>query len=143
MSRADSPNTTTPSRRALLAGAPAVAVAALAAGAVVNGLAVAAASSSTVDPIHALIAEHIEAVKADCQALEIWGAIPANLPEYDAAEKVVAKTGDRSRGLLMKLLCATPTTLEGVVALLAHVGRPELLKEAPSTPTAGRHFCRR
>ena len=129
MSQADSPNTTSPSRRALLAGAPAAAVTTLAAGNVVNVLAIAEAKASTLDPIHALIAEHIEAVKADRQANKIWGSIPGSLPEYDAAEEVVTKTGDRSRGLLMKLLCAKPTTLEGVAALLAHVGRPEFIEE--------------
>jgi hypothetical protein len=134
MSQADSPNTTSPSRRALLAGAPAVAVAGLAAGTVVNVLAIAEAKASTLDPIHALIAEHIEAVKADHQANKIWGSIPANLPEYDAAEEVVTKTGARSRGLLMELLCARATTLEGVAALLAHVGRPEFLEEDPEHP---------
>jgi hypothetical protein len=57
MSQATRPDTTIPTRRALLAGAPAAAVA-LAAGAVANGLAIAAASPSAADPIFAMIEQH-------------------------------------------------------------------------------------
>jgi hypothetical protein len=81
------------------------------------------------DPIHALIAKHIEAVRADRQANKIYGRLPGGSPEYKAAEKVARKTGDRSDKLLVKLLNAKPTTLAGVVALLEHVGRPEFLRE--------------
>jgi hypothetical protein len=102
------------------------------------GLAAAASISAPalaqVDPIHALIAEHIEAVKAAHQAIKAWGAISVSLPEYDVAGEAVKKTGDRSHRLLMKLLSAKPTTLEGVAALLAHVGRPEFFEEEPEYP---------
>jgi hypothetical protein len=47
----------TPSRRALLAGAPAVAAAALAGGTVTNALVIAEAKAA-VDPIFGVIAEH-------------------------------------------------------------------------------------
>jgi hypothetical protein len=47
MSQAGKPNTTIPTRRALLAGAPAVAMAALAVGTAVNGLAIAAGALPT------------------------------------------------------------------------------------------------
>jgi hypothetical protein len=86
------------------------------------------------DPIHSLIAKHIDVVKADRQANKILGSIRPGSPKYKVAEKAAKKTGDRSHELLMKLLCAKPTTLEGVAALLAHVGRPEFLKENPKHP---------
>jgi hypothetical protein len=88
------------------------------------------------DPIYALIAKHIEAVKAGRQAIRTLVHIPGGSPEYKGANKVVRKTGERSRKLLMKLLCAEATTLEGVAALLEHLGRPEFLKEDPKYPHA-------
>jgi hypothetical protein len=51
-------DTTTPSRRALLAGAPAVAAAALAGGAAANALAIAETKAAEVDPIFAVIKRH-------------------------------------------------------------------------------------
>ena len=82
-----------------------------------------------VDPIYALIAKHLAAVKANRQANKILGPIPGIAPEYKVAEKAAKKTGDRADKLLLQLLYAKPTTLEGAAALLAHVGRPEFLKE--------------
>ncbi len=122
----------TTSRRTILMGLAAAAV--VPAPALTTALENAEAKAAEVDPIHALIAEHIEALKARCQANEIWGSIPVNLPEYEAAEEVLTKAGDRAHELLMELLSAKPTTLEGVAALLAHVGRPEFLTEYPEHP---------
>jgi hypothetical protein len=87
-----------------------------------------------VDPIYALIAKHLAAVKANRQANKILGPIPGIAPEYKVAEKAAKKTGDRADKLLLQLLYAKPTTLEGAAALLAHVGRPEFLREYPKQP---------
>jgi hypothetical protein len=56
MAKATEPTTTISTRRAVLAGAPVAAAAALAAGTAVNSLAVAVAASSAPDPIFGAIA---------------------------------------------------------------------------------------
>jgi hypothetical protein len=61
MSQAEKPNTTNPSRRALLAGAPAVAAAALAAETAATGLATAMAAP---DPVFEVIRAHKAATHA-------------------------------------------------------------------------------
>jgi hypothetical protein len=90
-SQATRTDTTNPTRRALLAGAPA----ALAAG-TVNGLAIAAASPSAADPIFAVIADHRASVEAYCRASEISGSLcdwgPDKDPGSDAAEAVTQET---------------------------------------------------
>src|SRR5579862_8664038 len=69
MSKANSPNTKTPSRRALLAGAPAVAAVALAAGDCVDGF---AAGLAALDPIYELIKRHRETIRAwDAASTEV------------------------------------------------------------------------
>jgi hypothetical protein len=56
--------TMTPSRRALLAGAPAAAAAALAAGTVANALAIAEAKAAAPDPVFAAIKRERDAYAA-------------------------------------------------------------------------------
>jgi hypothetical protein len=72
MNKADSSDTTTTSRRALLAGAPTVAAVALTAGAAVNCLAAARATSSAADPIFPLIKTHREAWTAHEEAKKLF-----------------------------------------------------------------------
>jgi hypothetical protein len=116
MSQATQRTTTFPSRRALLAGAPAVAAAALAAGTAANGLAMAVASPSGDDPILALIAKHRAAILA-------WSR------EIDAGNEDADDERDLRDDLHWEILNVQPTTLAGVAALLAHVGEPEFIKE--------------
>jgi hypothetical protein len=94
---ADSPNTTSPSRRALLAGAPAVAVAALAAGTVVNSFATAAASP--VAP--AAIAPVVVTPSPDASLLELFD-------EYLAARSDYRRLSRKERRLSEKHKAATP-----------------------------------
>ena len=63
MSQAENRNTTTTIRRALLAGAPAVAVAALAGGTVANGVTIGMAKAGEVDPVLAVIDRHRSALE--------------------------------------------------------------------------------
>jgi hypothetical protein len=68
MSQADKPNTTNPSRRALLTGAPAAATVALVARTAVN--AVATADAAEVDPVFAVIDDYRAAVQARSVVLD-------------------------------------------------------------------------
>lgn len=88
MSQADERPTTIPTRRALLAGTPAAAAAALAAGTAVSGLAIARATPSEPDPIFAAIAEHRAAVKAYIAASQISANLENHTPDWNAAEAV-------------------------------------------------------
>jgi hypothetical protein len=150
MSQADSPNTTSPSRRALLAGAPAVAVAALAAGTVVNGLAITAARPSATDPIFAVIEAHHRAMAHEtacnravdraeealpedqttwcfCHSDDGWtppdGCTDA--PEWIEVQQRMSEAYDLRFDAVETLLTAEPTTLAGAIALLEYVGSPE------------------
>ncbi len=129
MSQADSPNTTTPPRRALLAGAPAVAAAALAGGTVINALAIAEAKACTADPIFAVIAEHQAALKAYLAASHVDGGLMDHSPEWEIARPVTLAAEARERLALEAVFATAPTTLAGVAALLAHVGQHEFLDE--------------
>jgi hypothetical protein len=116
MSQANQGTTTIPTRRALLAGAPAVAAAALAAGTAANGLAVAVASPSGDDPIFAAIAAHRAAMHAYA------AACGAGADEHD--QDVVDETCLAHVDALEELVSCRPTTLPGVIALLEHLGQP-------------------
>jgi hypothetical protein len=126
-------DTTKTSRRALLASVPAAA--ALAAGTTVNGLAAALATPSSIDPIFAVIAEHRTAIEEFCRAVRVSGAMvaygPDKDPNYDSADKETRDASSRDQSALWDVLTVRPTTLAGIVALLAHVGLPEFLREEP------------
>jgi hypothetical protein len=94
MSQADSPNTMSPSRRALLAGAPAVAVAALAAGAVVN-------SFATVPVAPAALAPAVAPPSPDAGLLQLFD-------EYLAARSDYRRLSRKERRLSEKHDAATP-----------------------------------
>lgn len=116
MSQATRPDTTIPTRRALLAGAPAVAAAALAGGTVANALAIAEAKAAEADPIFAVIAEHRSALKAVDAALKQSG------PEEDDATDAAQ---EREMAAELALWTTAPTTLYGVVLLLAYIGEAD------------------
>jgi hypothetical protein len=118
MSKATDSNTTIPTRRALLAGAPAVAAAAVA------GHYPAIAAVGETDPIFAVIAEHQAAMTA------YWNACKAcaeslDCDEDEHLEKVVDETHDAHWDAHEKLFVCHPTTLAGVAALLAHLAKPD------------------
>jgi hypothetical protein len=108
MSQADSPNTTSPSRRTVLAGiSVAVVPVAAAVDKSLGGVAL------TDDPIFALIQAH----QADMLAM---------VHACESSEKFDLSIPDR---WLPQVLTTQPTTMAGVAALLAHVGQPENLVE--------------
>jgi hypothetical protein len=115
------------SRRALLASAPAAAAAVLAGGTV----AFAIPRTGEVDPIFAVIAEHCAAIDAHCRAVcivsEMMDFGPDKDPRYDAAKDVSDMAHDRMSDAMWGVLTEQPTTVAGVAALLAHVGRDEWL----------------
>jgi hypothetical protein len=135
MSQATELNTPIPTRRALLAGAPVAAAAALAAGTSVNGLAAGLTTSSSTDPIFAVIAMHRTAIEECYRAVMVSGTMvgggPNKDPNYDSADKETRDASSREREALYDVLTTQPTTLAGVVALLAHVALPEFLREEP------------
>jgi hypothetical protein len=127
MSQATKSTTPIPSRRALLAGAPAVAAAALAAGGAVNIVAVAMARPSGVDPIFAVIAEHRAIMRAWRDAFDMEEMTEHGTPEREAACAAIDAECEREETAMHAVLTAQPTTIAGVVALLEHVGQREYL----------------
>jgi hypothetical protein len=121
------------SRRALLAGAPAVAAAVLAAGTVYNAVVLGIERTAEPDPILAVIAEHRTAVEEYNRAVMVSGAMrgygPNKDARYDAAHAATNEALYRTEDALWDVLTTQPTTLAGVVALLAHVGLPEWVTE--------------
>ena len=114
------------SRRTALAGI---------AGAAAAGITPAIAATAEPDPIFAIIAEHCAAIDAHCRAIHISGSMvdggPNKDPRYDAAKDVSDKSLDRMYDAMWDVLTEQPTTLGGVAALLAHVGRDEWLENEP------------
>jgi hypothetical protein len=136
MSQADSPNTTSPSRRAVLAGlslaTPSVAAVDILLAARVPGD----------DPILAVIAAHKAAERAFSDTLTEQGkletALPRQLrqthitawdqsivetddPRWVAVQRAVDETGDEVYRLALALLDIQPTTAAGMVSLFRHV----------------------
>jgi hypothetical protein len=149
MSQADSPNTMSPSRRRVLAGlsvaaAPMVAAVDKSLGAV----------ASPVDPIFAVI-EAYERVVGQKTALyarsgEFEAALPeeqrtwsihfgsgdrwppqgcADAPEWIDVQLGIRETTEKQCDLELALLTTAPTTIEGTIALLAHLGAAEFPEE--------------
>jgi hypothetical protein len=76
-----------PTRRALLAGAPAIAAAALAGGTVANALAIAEAKAAEADPIFAAIDRHREAVRIHKEAGAHFHELERLEPDFDSSEE--------------------------------------------------------
>jgi hypothetical protein len=83
----------------------------------------------TIDPIFAKIGAHRAAVAAWSAAGDISGKMDSDDPGYEAAERLTSKESDREMKALRALLRCRPTTLSGVIALLDHLGQPQLLCE--------------
>jgi hypothetical protein len=104
---------TTTSRRALLAGARAVAAASLAGGVAANVVAIAITRAVEADPVFAFIAEHRNALEVYIEACE-----------EDFTDEYADECGDGEMAALEALLTCPPRTREGAVALLEHLSRP-------------------
>jgi hypothetical protein len=89
------------------------------------------AKADELDPIFAVIAEHRTAVEAFTQAVLVSGAMIAYGPNkdagYDVADAATKEASHRTEDALWNVLTTQPTTLAGIVALLAHVSLPEFL----------------
>jgi hypothetical protein len=139
MSQAEKPNTMSPSRRALLAGAPAAAAAALAGGTIANAV----AKAGEVDPIFALIEAYDRAASQETalyQAIaKLEEALPrkqtswhihfggegrwppeacTDAPEWLNVQLAMGEVSDRMSDQMLALLTTAPTTIDGVAALL-------------------------
>jgi hypothetical protein len=115
MSQAENRNTTNPTRRAVLAGAPAVA--ALAAGAATGGIANALASPSNADPVFAAIAEYKAAVQARSIVLDNVDNEEA-YPSERAWDQAQGLASDREQDAINAILESEPTTIAGIAAVL-------------------------
>jgi hypothetical protein len=150
MSQATERPTTTPSRRALLAGAPAAAAAALAGGTVANAIAIGMAGASNGDPVFAVIERHREAMAREQLAHERFKALDNVYPheprpddffewpiEQRCAwneEQAARRRGsprevayhewndlsDATIGITEELVQTTPTTIAGIAAVLEY-----------------------
>jgi hypothetical protein len=60
---------------------------------------------------------------------DVSGNMDNDDPGRDAAERLTSKECDREMKALRGLLRCRPTTLSGVIALLDHLGQPQLLCE--------------
>src|ERR1700759_5625158 len=109
MTKATDSSTPIPTtRRALLAGAPAVAAAALAGGTVANAVAIGMAKAGEVDPIFALIAEHREAQEACAVAYEA-----NDLDDDEDPNKLAAL--EKAGAVELPLFTTLPTSVARVV----------------------------
>jgi hypothetical protein len=150
MSQAEISDTTSPSRRALLAGAPAAAAAALAGGTIANTVAIGMAKTAEVDPIFVAI-EHERAAYADylatAAAADIDDPIPPPLrddPDFEEANKRrVARPEHKAWWARWKeadaahteaaqrlwtareaFLQTRPTSVAGLIAFIDHIEGP-------------------
>jgi hypothetical protein len=151
MSQAEKPDNTNPSRRALLAGAPTVAAAALAGGTIVDAVAISGAKASTPDPIFAAIEAHKTAERAFSEILAEQSALERLLPDalsqstvgargerivetddprWIANQRAVDRSSNEGFNRALALLDIRPTTLAGLVSLFRYVGELESLPVA-------------
>jgi hypothetical protein len=140
----------TTTRRAVLAGAPAVAAGALAAGTAANAVAVAMARATEVDPIFAVIERHRAAweLQHDAHehflAMDVLYSIETESEEFEEwsveqrtawrNEEIARREGDPRNvaydgwnecceavdKITAQLVGTTPTTIAGIAALLAY-----------------------
>ena len=134
-----------PSRRAMLAGAPAVAAAALAGGTIANAVGIGMAKADEVDPIFALIEAYDQAASRELVLYREASRLEEMLPKEQRTWSVHFGCGDDGRwppegctdtpngsmrnslsarrairisDQMLALLTAAPTTIDGVAALL-------------------------
>jgi hypothetical protein len=126
MSQAENPSSTIPTtRRALLMGLAAAATPM--APALANALSDSAPGE--VDPIFAVIAEHADATESYVRACDISMELVDGTPDWKTADAVTSAAHERWHAAWLAVVTSQPTTVQGVAALLAHVGRSEFLGE--------------
>jgi hypothetical protein len=148
---ANSPNTTSPSRRTVLAG---ISVASISFAVAVEKL-----LAANTDPAFAAIAAHHQAMRhetATGRAVDrVLDALPgdratwhfmhspdrrtpphdcADAPEWIKVQQDMSDAYARRYDAVVGLLTTEPTTIAGAVALLEHVGSPEFPWEGAHTP---------
>jgi hypothetical protein len=130
MSQANSAHTTLPaaavptgggsSRRALLTVAAAVA-----GGTLANAVAIGMTKAGQVDPIFGLIEKHVAACDAAREISDAWGDMHPHDQQYAATERDYSRVHQARKDALVELLSCQPTSLTGVIAVLAHVGQQD------------------
>jgi hypothetical protein len=137
MSKATDSTTPIPTRRALLAGAPAAAAGALLAGTAVNAVAITMAKAGEVDPVFAAIEREREAFAAYCASSDFThrigeGRPPRGRHKAHAAWWVRQREADRAHeesaqnlwSARVDFLETQPTTVAGLLAYLNHIEGP-------------------
>jgi hypothetical protein len=76
------------------------------------------------DPIFAAINQHRTALMARWAAFGAYGEIAADDPSYNKAEVRAHAAMDREHEALKALVACQPTTVNGLMVLLAYVGQP-------------------
>ncbi len=139
MSQADSPNTTSPSRRALLVGAPAVAAVALTAGTIHDAIERHRASRKAVDAETNFGCDLQELVPVGQYGSYLMGdevtIDPDDDPVWIAHIRRLAAIYEESERLTRELLFAEPKTLAGLAALLEHTCKLAFAEESGKWPS--------
>jgi hypothetical protein len=113
-------NTTT-SRRALLAGAPAAAAGALAAGTVANAVALGTARAAEVDPMLAAVEQYKATVQARATVLDAEQDYETYKTEREW-EKAQKEAFGAGWDAFYEMLDTTPTTIAGIALVLEVLG---------------------
>jgi hypothetical protein len=125
MTKADLNTTPIPSRRAVLAAGPAVAVAALAGGTAANAVVIGLAKAGEVDPIYAAIEDHKAACAAARQMGDLLGELSPSDAQYKSVDAQHSTAFQQEKRTVAALLSCPPTTIAGAIAVLTHVGQAE------------------
>jgi hypothetical protein len=93
------------------------------------------------DPIFAAIEAHRTAIVAVNAADDVTCKMRGSGPDWDAASQASSEATDDEMDALREVLNCRPKTIEGVVALLDHLGRPQFLRDSrdPATVLSGAH----
>jgi hypothetical protein len=117
MSQATNSTTTIPTRRALLAGAPAAAL--------IAGTGVAALAAATqVDPIFAAIAAHRACIAELCAINDFVRNSSDDAVFPDDLDERTDEANDRRIDAELVLLTTDPTSVAGIIAALEYLGSP-------------------
>jgi hypothetical protein len=93
------------------------------------------------DPIYAAIEAHRAAIMVVNAADDVTCKMRGNDPGWDAASQASSEATDDEMDALRDVLSCRPTTIEGAIALLDHLGLPQFLRDSrdPATVLSGAH----
>jgi hypothetical protein len=108
------------------------------------------ATPSSVDPVFAAIERHKAACAEAWKLSDLWGDLRGNDPEYDAVGARHSVAFQMEKLAITAVLSCPPTTIAGVIAVLAHLGQMEWLfgdnsdettSQGPVSPTSEKRKC--